>query len=248
MPPDNGGMATRYLTRSLATAALVVVLVGCTSSVPTSHPDPSPEAFGGPVTPLEVRAAQVADDGKPKTKAQQALVDFALGRFAAQGLELPPDLKIEFHDSVLEIGGREGVYVHSTRSLHMGTLSKRTMLHELAHAWAAHSLTEEQRISFTAYRGLEAWNDHDYPWSERATEHAAEIVAWALLDQPNHVPSIERRPDGSSETVYRLLTIEDSDVETLVEAFRFLTGQDPVFRNPAEWTEQTETLSPEVMR
>lgn len=137
-----------------------------------------------------------------------------------------------------------GRYYQQTRTLEMCSLEKDIMLHELAHAWANHNLTDEEKEELTIFRGLRAWNDHDLAWEERGTEHAAEIVAWALLDEPNHVRWIETTTEGEVVESFRLLTIENSDVEAMVEAFHFLTGQDPIFRSVEEWSAPDTTPDP----
>jgi hypothetical protein len=187
----------------------------------------------------------MADDSAPRTDEQQELVDWALGRFTESRLDLP-EVKIQFHPSSLECLGREGIYFLKTQSLQMCSLSKRTMLHELAHAWADHAMNSEERQAFIDYRGLESWNARDEAWAQRATEHIAEIIAWALMDVPIHVPDLVVDEDGTTETVYRLVLIPDSEVETLADAYRIITGADPIFRSPAEWQPRAEATSPEA--
>jgi hypothetical protein len=60
--------------------------------------------------------------------------------------------------------------------------SRHLIVHELGHAWAARNMDEEERGAFVALRGAESWNDPETAWRNQATEHAAEILAWLLLD------------------------------------------------------------------
>lgn len=202
-----------------------------------------------PATPLDRIVASYADDNAPRTADQQALVDFALARFEAHHLDLP-DVGIQFYESLQVCGGHKGLYVHETLSLHMCSIDKATILHELAHAWANTNMSEERQAEFTQWRGLDTWNDHDHAWEERATEHVAETFTWALLDEPNHVRWVEQSADGSNDVTHRILTL-NVDVETLAENFVWLTGQDPEFRSPTDWEvnpDSVSSFSPEARR
>lgn len=205
------------------------------SAVPRLPEEPEPEVEKSAVT-------------SQLTAGEQALVDFALGRFETQGLELP-EVDFVFHDSLLPCDGHKGMYHKTPRKLEMCSMDKRTMLHELAHAWANASLTSAQMSSFVSWRNLDSWNDHDHAWERRGTEHVAETIAWALLDDPNHVKWVETFDDGSRRTTYRVLTL-NADVHDLVENFKMITGQDPVFRHAGEWElDETSTeFSPELLR
>lgn len=112
------------------------------------------------------------------------------------------------------------------------------MLHELAHAWANLNLTDAQREQFAKLRGLEVWNSSEHDWEERATEHAAEIIAWALMDQPPHVRYVAETADGGSHAKYRLLTIVHSSVEEMCKAFVSLTDRQLVYRDAEECDSQ----------
>lgn len=189
--------------------------------------------------------------------AQEELVEWGLGRFANQGLDLP-EVSIEFHPSSIDCRGHKGLYWHVTRTLAMCSLDKKTMLHELAHAWAQHELTVAEMDRFTRYRGLASWNSQADPWKERATEHAAEIIAWALMDRPVHLRLTVLTDHACRRSEFRLLSIEDSTVEQLYEGFIQLTGAEPIFRTPSEldsdalerqWlAKMANTTSPEARR
>jgi hypothetical protein len=162
------------------------------------------------------------------------LLEFGLARFASQGLELP-EIRFEFHPGPTDCDGNTGFYVTETRTVAMCSLDKKTMLHELAHAWAEVNLTVEEKEAFTRSYGLEAWNVATDPWTERGTERAAEIIAWALLDRSATIRFMEHADDGSNRPVFRLLTIDDMTAENLYHGFVQLTGTEPVFRTEAEW-------------
>lgn len=166
------------------------------------------------------------------TPEQQDLVDRSLARFEMQGLGLP-EVDIVFHESLLTCHGHKGLYREKTRTLEMCSLDESTMLHELAHAWANAHLDADDMASFVDWRGLDSWNDHDHEWGRRGTEHVAETIAWALLEEPNHVRWVETREDGTRVESLRILTL-GVDVETLAENFQAITGMDPVFRAEGE--------------
>ena len=95
----------------------------------------------------------------------------------------------------------------SASSLVLRTL----VLHELAHAWTERNLTDAARARFVTLRGAHSWNAAKDAWSERATEHAAVVIAWGLLDVV-----VQARPIG------------DTSSAAMRDAFRFLTGTDPI--------------------
>jgi hypothetical protein len=86
---------------------------------------------------------------------------------------------------------------------------ERTLLHEMGHAWADATLTNAQRDALLELRSLEAWNTGD--WEERGFEHAAEILMWGLSEEP-----------------FNMGAIPDADADSLAEAYRLLTGSDPL--------------------
>jgi hypothetical protein len=94
--------------------------------------------------------------------------------------------------------------------IHTNELSRRTVLHEMAHAWVDAHVSAGLEERFLRLRQLETWNDHDAGWEERGSEHAAEIIEWALAGQ-----------GGGTE----LPSIPDNDPQQLAEAYRLLTGR-----------------------
>jgi hypothetical protein len=153
-----------------------------------------------------------------RTPEDAALTEWALARFEAAGLELP-ELVIAFHDDRQGCNGHPGFYRSGTPARvdvcdlyptpnHVAL--KRTLLHELGHAWADHTINEETKARFLADRGLSTWGDPQTPWEEKGAEHAAEIITWALMDQELH-----------------MVTMEDVDPATLAALYQVLTGTTP---------------------
>lgn len=143
-------------------------------------------------------------------------VSWAQDRYREAGLSLP-DMRVSFHaDNELCEGARGGHLVEdgvsrvficiteegSTRDFQI----RRVLLHEFAHAWDHHSLTDDIRSEFIAYKDFPGWS-FEVPYDERASEDAAEIITWGLMDRPillnslDGVWSWEERLDG-----YQILT------------------------------------------
>ena len=144
------------------------------------------------------------------TPAQQEMARWAIGRFEAAGLSLP-SLEIRFHPTPNGCDGRLGGYADSTVDLcgvHVNLMSRRTLLHEMAHGWVASTVSAGLKARFLRLRQLESWNDPGVDWQERGTEHAAEIIGWALCDQGTgtQLPSIPRHDPGQLADGYELLT------------------------------------------
>ena len=86
------------------------------------------------------------------------------------------------------------------------------LLHELAHAWEAHNLPKQRRQPFMALRSdVDSWAGAGVPWHQRGSEHAANVVAWGLLEDP-----------------YPISRTYPNDPDSLIEAFRVLTGVAPL--------------------
>jgi hypothetical protein len=228
MPPDKGGMA-----RSLAILVLAVIMTPALPETVIPQTEPAQTETGQPSD------TDPETDPTPLSKEQQNLVDTAVGRFDAQGLELPA-VEFVFHPDLRPCHGHKGMFHRSTRTLEMCSMDISTMLHELAHAWANESLPVPAREDFVRSRGLDSWNDHDDAWDRRGTEHVAETIAWALAEDSTHVKWVETLSDGSTLTTHRILTI-GVNVDTLVDNFEDITGMKPIFRHASEWEVEETT-------
>ena len=151
---------------------------------------------------------------KFRTQADAVLTEWALSRFEQAGLSLPP-LTIAFHDDKQPCEGNIGYYRSTTparidicgfNSDRFLVTPKKTILHELGHAWARHTLTDQTRHTFCRLRGLTVWNDDDTPWEEQGSEQAAEIIAWALFDQELTLGKIGNAQPPSLARAYLALT------------------------------------------
>jgi hypothetical protein len=144
------------------------------------------------------------------TSDQRTMTEQAAERFREAGLGEPTVL-IRFHEERDPCDGRTGRSYGTTVDLcgiHTNELSGRTVLHEMAHAWIDAHVTAGLEERFLRLRQLERWNDHGDGWEERGTEHAAEIVEWALLrDRADaDLPSIPDNDPAQIAAGYELLT------------------------------------------
>ena len=145
---------------------------------------------------------------------QLEMVDWALSRFDAAGLELPP-LLIRFPDRDSPLcDGIQGRTFLSTDPIEVRMCwnSEFILLHELAHVWESANFPTDNHGRFNEMRhDVESWASPDDPWKTQGREHAANVIAWGLLEDP--YPISETYPN---------------DIASMVEAFHFLTGVSPL--------------------
>ena len=167
--------------------------------------------------------------------ACESSVRWAVGRFEAAGLPLPPVSTVTFNpldDRCDSARGHAEIREGSTAILICadpladdppGAAAPpqpaetspipglaHLLLHEFGHAWLNEYLDPADEERFTAHVGLDSWSDRDEAWHDRAVEWAAETLAWGLRGTP-----------GSA------LALGDPDCELLAEGYRILTGQTP---------------------
>jgi hypothetical protein len=109
-------------------------------------------------------------------------VDDALARFEAAGLLLP-DLEVVFADDVDECSGHDGLFRDRVDPWQVLVCSDLAFVvtHELAHAWEAANLDDDDRAHYTERRGLTTWNSPDVGWGERAVEDMAFMLQQNLM-------------------------------------------------------------------
>ena len=246
-------MGTNTRTRIIIITFLAAVIsLSAVEAIPVparaAIPVPARAAMDHSDLGVPVGTDSINDISEQLTSEERDLVHWAKARFELANLDFP-SVEFRFHPDTSQCQGHVGLYYAGTDILHVCALDKRTILHELAHAWAHESITEDQRNVFTRHRGLRAWNDHDLLWEYRATEHAAEIITWALMDRNILVPWVTEG-SGGIRTTYRLLTIPDSGPDPLTTAYELLTGKIPVDRLNDDPRHQAaiEVTSPEARR
>ena len=144
---------------------------------------------------------------------------WAIDLFDRADLELPP-LRFIYHDGErTACRGRDGAH-HEVDGVSVIELCATDavyavqvmVLHETAHAWAEHSLTDERKDAFQELRGWEHWRDYEAAaWHENGTEQAAEIMVWGLIDRP-----------------IRMVRIYQNSCDELSAGYQTLTGSSPL--------------------
>jgi hypothetical protein len=145
-------------------------------------------------------------------------MDWALGLYADAGLELPP-LEFVRYSSREPCRGARGFFTgrRSPPTVRICTpdadrFVELLFLHEIAHGWDAHALTDRRREAFLELRDLETWwDDGSAPWHTYGAEQAAQIIVWGLLDRP-----------------VRITTIPDASCAELRAGYLVLTGRAPL--------------------
>jgi hypothetical protein len=225
-----------YHNLLLRTAVLVVVTAGCAGTQQLDSPAPGAAsarttipapAFTTPQSPAVstlppargpvpawappyayryARAANITYIDEP-TSIQRETISWAIGRFAAAGLQLP-DLEIRFPASCK---GKGAIYHVGESSVDFCRVNRKNVLHEFAHAWDDTS-DDVDREGFLKLRGLDIWfGGLDVPCEEQGSEHLAIIVAWGLMDP-------------GSRSAHGLPNHSDAE---LTAAFEFLTHRTP---------------------
>jgi hypothetical protein len=155
----------------------------------------------------------VAPESVFRNDADIALAKWGLSRFEHAGLVLP-EVSLAFHDDKRRCQGHNG-YFHPGRPHRIDICGfnwdrflvtpRKVMLHELAHVWLHNNLDEEAREAFLELRGLDIWQDAQAQWAEQGQEHAAEIMAWGLMDEEISMTSIGETDLSKLEEVFDAL-------------------------------------------
>jgi hypothetical protein len=171
-----------------------LVLLGLTLSAAVL----SVSAAGGERSSSSAWEAVVSTDSAFRDEADIALTEWALGRFVGAGLDLPR-ISLAFHDEKEPCQGQNG-YFHPGDPYRIDICGfnwdrflmtpRKVILHEMGHVWAHENLDAGTRQEFIEMRDLEIWEDRSAPWAEQGQEHAAEILAWALMDEEISTNSI----------------------------------------------------------
>lgn len=119
------------------------------------------------------------------TPEERQRLELALRRFRDAGLILP-DLEVVFDPTTASCKGYRGLFQTGFSPWRVSICSEAGFVyeHELAHAWEAVTLTDEQREEFMAFRGYTVWSDHAVSWKERGVEDAVFIIQQGLGGLP----------------------------------------------------------------
>jgi hypothetical protein len=140
------------------------------------------------------------------TPEQLAVVDMAIERYEAVGLDLPT-LTIHLHDVKSQCRGFQGVFNLDGSGHRVDVCNSKpmTVLHELAHLWEHHNVNDGQRQALMDLHGVTEWSSLDEDWTDRGIEIAAEVIAGGLLELP-------------------LVRAQLEDAPLKAESFRIITG------------------------
>ena len=172
---------------------------------------------------------------RPEPAADSETVEWARARFELAGIKAP-SAPVVFASHGSGCGDHLGRFLPDEGLVEICLTEdapdlalRQLVLHELAHAWANEHLADSERDDFVVDRGLSNWNDHDVAWGLRGTEHAAETIAWGLLD----VEVDLHHAIGGSR-----------DRQSLHDTFVALTGVEPI--NDGEHGSADPTPLPET--
>ncbi len=156
------------------------------------------------------------------TPGLERLIAWSFAQFQAHGLGTPNVHRVTFHTkSINTCQGVNGLILGDAVILCFNsaaacmdqdctdwmTWTKKTTLHELAHAWIDEHVTTEVIDRFRTATAAPTWSDQAHAWGERGVELAAETIAWATADQPVRV-NLKLRPRSCHELArdYEILT------------------------------------------
>jgi hypothetical protein len=225
------------ISRSFTPALVVLLAVAITPAIGSTEP----AAYARTVAtaaPAPVEVFDVPKESEPTTSVQEHPdarfgllsvhvdvpeqmddVAWALERFELADLELPAGslyMHADPDDCATPDGRPRNGYMGGGPdgfTLHICT-NRSVLLHELAHLWDNHVVTDELRSELLALRGLDTWR-HDQ-WSQAGGEHLASIIAWALGGA--HPTSIGQVDELSLSLSYQLIT--GSPPPVLIECAR----------------------------
>jgi hypothetical protein len=196
-------MALHLIASTTASLALL-------SLTPLSGAASEPVSSQGTATSIEaatIEAGTIEDapettstgsgpTGRGVSAAEADIITWAAGRFELAGLALPV-VEVSFSTDAADCGGHEGLY-RRRDGAHLVTVCtpddhptaddyrRRTLIHELAHAWDQSSLNSADRDGLLPVLNVEDWYEADAR-GERGIERLAETFVFGLLDEPRRV-------------------------------------------------------------
>ncbi len=118
------------------------------------------------------------------TGEMEATIVEAVERFEAAGLGLPV-LSFHVHDSRATCNGAPGLYSKGgdQHRIDLCDPSEALVIHELAHAWEFHHVSDATREAFMELTGARVWSSHEVPHPARGVEQFAHAIEWGLKDE-----------------------------------------------------------------
>ena len=148
------------------------------------------------------------------TPEQRELANWAWSRFTKAGLVLPP-IEVDFPGRDLAgcDDARGRAYLDTTPiRIKMCWNDGFILLHEMAHVWESINVSSSKHAPFMDMRpDTLSWASLGVSWPRRGREHAANVIAWGLEEEPRFI----------SQTY-------PNDPESMMKAFVLLTGRLPL--------------------
>jgi hypothetical protein len=125
------------------------------------------------------------------TELEREVFDEIHRRYVEAGLELPSPIRVEFSERPGVCGGEHrGLYIYEAHTIHFcrgpqedWVSLPKLVIHELAHAWDDHNMTEESRSAYMRHLEFDesiTWLDPDIPHDQRPGERFAGTVEGVL--------------------------------------------------------------------
>lgn len=187
--------------KSFVAAAIVAAALGATTG---GGAIPSPPPVDRDTVPVVADRPGIYGAGAESTR----IIEESISRYEEVGLPLPA-LRIYVHNTkegCSGASGRFGMEGDDHRVDLCGEIrSHLIVLHELAHAWEHHHVSEATRRAFLERTGL-VWSDPQDDWGDRGVEALANTISWGI------VPDAPLRGEPSE------------DILELLQRFELLTG------------------------
>ena len=155
----------------------------------------------GAVSAAEPAAPVTIHDADAETTE---LIEWSVARYVDAGLELP-NLEFFVHPDRDDCNGHKGYWHPGRRAdrIDICTATESLILHEIAHAWDHHSVTDGTRDHFMALHPGEKWEDDGVGHFAQGIERFAEAVAWGMKSNPIPADNV----DALSERIELFETI-----------------------------------------
>lgn len=189
----------------ITTAAFLVAVSGSHVSAFEAPASTKQRAGFAKEADVAPETAVFAPDGDQEL---MELGQWAIDRFETAAMSVPA-IEIRMHRTNSECGGHRGTFNPTAKRIDVCVAEPLVVLHEIAHAWAHENLTERERDAFVTAGGYESWNHPDTAWGDRGSEHAADAIAWGLMEEPQMMVTADG-PIAQINADFRMLTGVDS--------------------------------------
>lgn len=194
--------ARRSVLPSVVTLLAILVLSNPLAASATSDASPGDTVH---LSTMSLEIVGATDD-------QASTIVAAAHRFEATDLRLP-DLHVIVHRDSTACHGHDGYWTPgpSRDRIDLCVIQEVLVLHEMAHAWDHHAVSDATRAAFMGLHPGDAWRQ-DGTHRQQGIERFADAVAWGLLAAPVELGAIDE-------------TIRRRALERRAAAFEVATGR-----------------------